>query len=229
MAFGRVVIALVVWTGAVAAAVALSGVVADSARTTPSTTSSASAPTATSAPAGTATAAEPGTTTSASPAPPFDPASVTPADRRSLYRTANFARALRAVRSRYGDVDIESVRLTPGEAQFTLFVAGERRSVGVRANGQYLTFFERPLHGQAQAFSLSQVHANVPATLARRIAAHGAVPTSQLQYMLIRIDPTAHTFSWIVYRNGGDVHFQADSANGPITEYGSRGVRTLSG
>lgn len=228
VSLGRLAVAVVVWAGAVAAAVALSSVVADSAHstTTASTrTASGSAETGT-----TDTASTSSTSTEATPEPPFDPASVKPTDRRSLFRTANFARALRAIRSRYGaGVDIEGLRLTPGEAQFTLIVAGERRSVGVRANGQYLTFFERPLHGSTQAFVLSQVHANVPAALARRIAAHGGVPVAQLEYMLIRIDPAAQRFSWLVYRNGGDVHFQADGANSPITEYGSRGVRTLRG
>jgi hypothetical protein len=226
ISLGRVAVAAVVWAGAVAGAVALSSAVAHSTHRAAGSPPSASAPTGTgsSAPTGTSS-----TTTQATPVPPFDPASVKPTDRRSLFRTTNFARALRAVRSRYGDVDIGELRLSPGEAQFTLLVAGEQRSVGVRANGQYVTLFERPLHGSAQAFTLSQVHANVPAALARRIAAHGGVSTSQLEYMLIRIDPAAHAFSWLVYRVGGDVHFQADGATSPITEYGSGGVRTLSG
>ena len=216
LGLGRVAIALLVWLGAIAGAVAVSTAVANSVHTTPGTTASRTSVSSTSTPS--------------APRPPFDPSSIKPTDPSSLFRTVNFARVLRTARARFGPrADIESLRLAPGEAQLTIVTQGQRRSVGIRANGDYLTFFTRPLDGPTQVFTLAQVHANVPAALSRRIAAHGGVPVSQLEYMLIRIDPVAHHFSWLVYRTGGDVHFLSDGAGSPITEYGSRGVHTLRG
>src|ERR1700685_2385083 len=103
----RLLIALVVWIAAVAGAVAGSSVVADSIHNKPVGTT-----------AGAGSASESG-------GAPFDASSVKSTDPRSLFRTANFSRALAAARAHLGaGAQLENVALYPGYLDLTAVKAG---------------------------------------------------------------------------------------------------------
>ncbi len=93
------------------------------------------------------------------------------------------------------------------------------------ANGSYVSTSTGALVGSAQVYYLSQLGANTPATLARRIAAGARIPISHLRYMLVATDPAQHQFSWRVYPTDPGIYFRAGDATGPILELG--GKRTL--
>ena len=123
----RLLIALIVWAGAVAAAVGLSGAVAGSIHTTSTTTSAAGGG------AGTDTGSGGGT----APEKPFDASNVRPTDSVSLFRTANFARALASARSQLGPRPrIEMLALYPGYLSMTAVSGGKQADVYIDAQGQ---------------------------------------------------------------------------------------------
>ncbi|TMK41161.1 MAG: hypothetical protein E6G56_04645 [Actinobacteria bacterium] len=213
----RPALAVVVWIAALAGAIVLSSAVAQHVRDQQRA-------------AARAAATGNGGSTPAAPARRFDPASVKPADPRSLFRTSNFARALGIVRRRVGArADVQQVRLAPGELQLTVLQGDRANQLSVDADGDYTVLTTSSVSGTIEAFYLSQVHSGVPAALARRIASQADLPVGRLDYMVVATDPVAHRHHWLVYPTGGRVHFQADTASGPILEYGPHGVHTLGG
>jgi hypothetical protein len=213
----RLLIAFVAWVGAIAASAAISTAVASSIHS--------SAPTAATSAGSTGPAT---TTTVHTPAAPaFDAASVKPTDADSLFIGRNFRRILEIAKQHLGArADIERARLSPGDLQLTAVGKNNHQSaVIIDANGSSISTSAGPLVGSTQVYYLSQLGANTPATLARRIAAGAHVPISHLQYMLIVTDPARQQFFWRVYPTNPGIYFQAASAHGPILELG--GQRTL--
>jgi hypothetical protein len=215
-ALGRLTVALIVWIAAGAGAAALSSAVVGHVRDQQRQ-------------AARAAVAQGGGSTSA-PSRTFDATSVTPTDARSLFRGSNFARVLGIARQHLGGrADVQQLRVAPGEALLTVLQGDQARQVSIKANGDYVVVASGTISGTTQVFYLSQIEADVPGALARRIAAHGHVPRGRLDYMLVLTDPVAHRHRWLVYPIGGRTHFQADTASGPIEEFGPSGVRTLAG
>jgi hypothetical protein len=212
----RLLIALVAWIGAIAASIAVSTAVANSIHSNSSTTP---AP---------AEHAGPTSTTASTPTPTaFNAASVKPTDPDSLFIGSNFGRILAIAKQHLGArADIETARLSPGDLELTTIAKNNGQSaVVIDANGSYHSTSTGPLAGSAQVYYLSQLGANTPATLARRIAAGAHVPVSHILYMLIATDPTQQQFFWRVYTTKPGVYFQAGYAKGPIFELG--GKRTI--
>ncbi len=195
----RLLIAIVVWAGAIVGGVALSSSVAHTVHNEQ---------------------AKAATTTSGSkPTPNFSPDSVKPADPRSLFVGANFARALALVRGHVGrNADVKMVEVFPGQLEMTVETSDSELSIIARADGEYLSSSDSN-RSSGQVFTLSQVSANVPPSLARRIAAHGHVPVSGLNFMQVRIDEINRVFHWYVYPKQANVYFQADTAHGPIQQF----------
>jgi hypothetical protein len=164
----------------------------------------------------------------------FDASSVKPTDSRSLLRTANFARALALVREHLGaGAKLENLALYPGYLAVTAVRRGTEVDVYVAADGTY-TQSSGGDPGDSPLFSLTRVKTNVPAALAQRIAGPGHVPESQLNYMVVEVDPIDHQLQWLVYpRQGNRVeYFQAPGATGPLLEYlsnGSTGLQAVRG
>ncbi len=217
----RVVVALVVWVAAAAGAVALSTVVSNS-------IGSQKATAATTVPGGFSSVS---TTATQSVATPFDASTVRPTDPNSLFRPANFARALAIVRTHVGARSrVELLRLAAGNLIVMYPGGGHNNQVIVNADGSGMIENIGPLDPTMQLFPLSKVNVNVPAALAARIAKFGNSPISKLDYMVGDVEPIANSFRWLVFPvGGGSVHFEAASATGPIQEFSGSGLRTLPG
>jgi hypothetical protein len=212
----RLLIALVAWIGAIAASAAISTAVANSIHSGSTTTP---AP---------AQHAGPTSTAAGTPTPPaFNAAGVKPTDADSLFIGSNFRRILAIAKRHLGArADIEAARLSPGDLELTTIAkSNDQSAVVIDANGSYVATSTGPLVGSAQVYYLSQLGANTPATLARRIATGAHVPVSHILYMLIATDPAQQQFFWRVYTTKPGVYFQAGFANGPILELG--GKRTV--
>jgi hypothetical protein len=220
----RLLIALVAWVGAIAASVAISTAVAHSIHSGSSSTSNSN-PTAGAGAGPIPTTATP--TAPTSTAPSFNAANVKPTDTDSLFIASNFGRVLAVAKHHLGArANIERARLSPGQLQLTTVAkSNDQSEVLIDANGSYSSTSIGPLVGSAQVYYLSQLGANTPATLARRIASGAHVPISALRYMLVATDPAQQQFFWRVYSTKPGVYFQAGYATGPILELG--GKRTV--
>jgi hypothetical protein len=221
----RLLVALIVWAGAVAAAVGLSSVVAGSIHTSSTATS------ATGGGSGTDTGTGGGTTSEK----PFDASTVKPTDSISLFRTSNFARALTSARGQLGPhAQVEMLALYPGYLSMTAVNGGKQADVYIDAQGSNRTISIGANVGGAPVFPFARVNPGVPAALAHRIATAAHVPESQLRYMVVEIDPTSPHIRWLVYTNQGNrvEYFQASGATGPLYEYranSSRGLQQVHG
>ena len=188
----RVVIALLVWVGAVAGAAGVSSVVAHGVHSTGAGSVS------------------------------FDASSVTATESHSLFRTANLERALNIVRSHLGAATrIDRLVLYPGYLDLTAVRPGGEVDVYVNAAGRYEPTTTSASPGDSPLFSLARVRADVPAALAQRIATAGHVPKSQLRYMIAELDSSDHRFHWLIYTQPGSgaEYFQISGPTGPLFEY----------
>jgi hypothetical protein len=220
----RLLIALIVWIGAVAGAGELSTVVAHSIHNAPAGAAGTSG-----------SGSGGGGSDAGSSGAPLDASSVKPTDALSLFRTSNFTRALTTVRSHLGaGAQLDMLALYPGYLDLTAVRAGSEVNVYIAADGRYTETNTGGNPGGSALFSLKRVKTDVPAALARRIATSGHVPESQLNYMVVQVDPADHHFRWLVYpRQGNRVeYFQATGATGSLLEYltnSSTGLRPVRG
>jgi hypothetical protein len=216
----RLLIALVVWIAAAAGAAELSVAVAHSIHTPPAGAATGAGGSGTGGGGGGGGGGA-STSTGGSGGAAFDASSVKPTDSRSLFRTANFARALALIREHLGaGAKLDNVALYPGYLAVTAVRRGTEVDVYLAADGNY-TQSSGGDPGDSPLFSLSRVKTDVPAALAQRIAGPGHVPQSQLNYMVVEVDPIVHQLRWLVYpRQGNRVeYFQASGASGPLLEY----------
>ena len=205
----RLLIALVVWIGAVAAAVAVSSTVADSIHAKPAAAVSGGSGASGSNP------------TQPAGGPP-DPSTIKPMDPLSLFRTANLTRALATVRAHVGaGARIDNFALYPGYLAMTQVRGASEVEVYIDADGRYSTTNTGGSPGGLPVFPLSLVSATVPAALAQRIATSGHVAESELGYFVAEVDPVRNTFRWLVYPKQGNrvEYFQAAGATGQLLEY----------
>jgi hypothetical protein len=153
---------------------------------------------------------------------PFDPSSVKPTDAVSLFRTSNFARALAAARADLGaGARLDMLALYPGYHDITAVRAGTEVNVYIAANSNYTQNTTCGNPGSSPLFSFTQVQTAAPAMLAQRIATSGHVPQSQLNYMVVQVEPADHHLRWLVYpRHGNRVeYFQGSGPTGRLFEY----------
>lgn len=151
----------------------------------------------------------------------FDASTLTATDPLSLFRTANFAKALATVRTRLGaGVEVSEAALYPGYLALTAVKSGQEDDVEIDAQGSYESTSMGGASGQAE-FPLSELAVNGPATLAQRIAQYGATPETHLHYMVIDIDPTSNKVEWLVYPLQGSrvEYFKASSPTSLIHGY----------
>src|ERR1700674_5537521 len=116
----KLLIALVVWAAALAGAAELSSTVAAKYKS-----------------AGTSHVSTT-TSTVSTGSPSFNPSSVKAADRLSLFKTPNLAKALTIARARLArDSQLEDATIYPGYLLLTFVSGGSARQVVIEANGAY--------------------------------------------------------------------------------------------
>lgn len=191
----RLLIALVVWVGAIVGAVAVSSTVADGIHRTGA---------------------------SAGGSAGVDPSSVKAADSVSMFRTANLSRALSSARSHVGSgAQLTDAALYPGYLSITAIKHGTEADVYADVNGRYDETDTGGNPGSDRPFSLAKISAGTPAAIAHKISTEAHVPTSQLHYMVIERDPISHKLQWLVYALPGHKveYFQTSGANGALYVY----------
>ena len=190
----RLVIALVVWVGAVVAAAGLSSVVAKSAHTGAAAASAAS----------------------------FDASAVKATDANSLFIAANLEKALAIVRRHYGaGARIDRLVIYPGYLDTTIVTPGGETDVYVNSAGAFEPTSTPATSGSDPLIPLAKIKAGDPAALAQRIATDAQVPKSGLHYMIADTDPVNHRFEWLIYTvpGTGVDYFHASGPAGRLLEY----------
>jgi len=203
----RLLIALVIWVVALAGAVEVSSVVAGSIHNG-------------SAAATSGTSGGSGSTSSGTSGP--DPSSITATDSLSLFRTANFAKALTLARSAVGvSAQLDNFVVYPGYLSMTAVKSGSEIDVYVDANGRSEVTQTGGSPGGTQLFGLSRISPGIPALLARRISRGAHVPESQLHYMVAEAGLATGKFEWLVYPTEGNrvEYFVAAGGTGQLSEY----------
>jgi hypothetical protein len=203
----RVVLALAVWIVAIAGALELSNAVASSVHTSPASTAGSGG--------GSSAGGSSGGGSS------FDASSVKATDSQSLFRTANFTRALAIARAHVGaNAQLDDAAVYPGYLDLTVVKAGSEIDFYVDAQGGFQTTNTGGNPGNTTLFSLTKLKADVPEALAKRIATEGGVPESQLAYMVPEVDPISNQFTWLIYPVQGNrvEYFQAPGATGQLLE-----------
>jgi hypothetical protein len=223
----RLTIALLVWAAAVIGAVAVSTTVAGSIHTTPTTSLGTVSG---SSGGGSSFSGDGGSSSS------VDPSSIKASDQVSLFRTANFSRALGKARAALGaNAQIDNFALYPGYVSITAVKGGNEVNFYADANGRVQQDSSSGSPGATKLFRLSQVGVGVPAALAHRVSTAGRVPVSQLHYIVVMVDPVSgHGLWWLVYPVEGNKveYFKASGATGPLFEYranSSTGLQPVTG
>jgi hypothetical protein len=174
----RLFVAVLVWAAAIAGAAALSNVVAGSIHTGAGQSAASAA------------------------AASFDASKVTAADSRSLFRAANFQKALATVRAHFGaSARMDNFVLYPGYLDATVLTPAKSVDVYFNAAGAY-----EPSDTQSDAtdvFPLTRVAASAPAALSERIARFAHVDPSHVAYMIAELDSVSHRFHWLIYMQKG--------------------------
>jgi hypothetical protein len=223
----RILVAVVVWAAAIAAAAGLSSAVAGSIHNSSTSTSSASA-TSTGSTAG-STSTGTSTTGTSTAAAPIDPNSVTATAQVSLFQPANLTRALAVARSKFGaNARVDNFALYPGYVSMTILQGGKEADFYFNVSGTSTTAGLGSAVGAGGGFKLSDVQATAPAILAARISASAHLAESRLHYMVAHVDPVSGRFQWLVYPVSGSraEYFRANGEHAPLFEYtGTRLVR----
>lgn len=209
----RVLIALLVWAAAIAAGIGVSTVVADSIHNTQGSGGSA------------------------------DVSSITATDSASLFRTANFEKALSTTRSQLGsDAQVDSFTLYPGYLSVDAVKGNSDINLYVDANGNHSATTSNNLPLGDKLFALSEVPNDFPARLAGRIATKAKYPESGLHYLIVETDPISKKLQWFAYpaqnatvQNGTLTaapveYFQMNAPHGRLyEELSSRGLQPVTG
>jgi hypothetical protein len=193
----RLLIALIVWTVAAFGAIEVSSVVASSIHTQ----------------SGGSSASGGGGGGSG------DATTVAATDSDSLFRTANFTKALATARSHLGaNAQIDVAAVYPGYLDLIVERNGSEVDFYVNTFGDVNQTNTGGSSGSDTLFPLSEIKPAVPASLSRRIAATGLVPASQLHYMVVEADPVSSKFTWLVYpqQGTGVEYFQSAGGTGPL-------------
>ena len=190
----RILVALIVWAGAILGAAALSSAVAD--RVHQSQAGSASAPS------------------------NFNAGAVTATGPHSLFSTANFAPVLAKARSHLSGSKIERLVIYPGYLDVSAVRPGGEVDVYIDAVGRYQATTDPITPGNTPLFSLTRITPDMPAALGQRIATAAHIPQSELHYMIAERDSITHRFHWLIYMRPGSgaEYFETPGPNGPLFE-----------
>jgi hypothetical protein len=211
----RLVIALVVWAGAVLAAIAVSSAVAGSIHKSPKTSS----PGGVSISFGGSSGGSSGSGSAGSPS--IDPSSVKATDRASMFRTAVFTPALRAARRQLGaNARVEEFVIYPGYLSVQAAKGNTEANLYAAVNGQ-ASISTGGTPGGTGTFPLSKISPGAPAALVAKIGRVAHVPASQLHYIVADADPTSNRFRWLVYATPASrvEYFETGGIGAPLFEY----------
>jgi hypothetical protein len=207
----RMLVALIVWIGAVTGAIALSTAI-----------SNANKGTSTASPAAAQTAGPTSTSTTAGASgSSFQFGAVKSTDSDSLFVGSNFKRALGVARQHLGPrANIESVLVTPGRLLLTVLSASNgTQYASVLANDRYGIADGGQLVGSQQVFYLSQVGVNVPSGLLKRIHQRAHVGLASIRSLEVQTDKATQSFYWAVHQTNSSSYFLAPNAlDGPLQE-----------
>jgi hypothetical protein len=119
------------------------------------------------------------------------------------------------------DVSLDHFVIYPGYLSADVVDAAGEADVYVNAVGAFDTTHTGATPDGGPLLSLSQVKADAPAALADRIAAAGHVPKAALNYMIAELDPATHRFHWLIYvkKGYGADYFQASGPTGRLYVY----------
>jgi hypothetical protein len=152
----------------------------------------------------------------------FDASSLSASDPRSLFRTANFARALAAVHKHFGsEARFNNFVVYPGYLSATVVTSPSTSTdVYVNAAGKYEPS-DGGTPGGMPTFSVTKIRADAPAVLAQRIAIQAGTPLSQLHYMVAEQELIENRFHWLIYPLTGNrvEYFETSSSTGRLFEY----------
>jgi hypothetical protein len=213
----KLLIAIVVWVGALAGAAELSNTVAAQHKSAGKGAVAAG----TGAVSASTTAVSAGTAS-------FDPSSVKAADRLSLFKTANLAEALSSARAHLSrDTQLAGATIYPGYLVLTCVSRGTDRQLVIEANGMYAGSTSVGSSAQAH-FPIEQLSAAAPSKLAREIAATAHVAGSRLGYMTLSVNPGSG-LKWQIYplRTGAILYYQASVTGRHLVAWTAVGPRPL--
>ncbi len=225
----RLLIALLVWAAAVVAAVEVSSAVAGSIHPSPKTAAVGSGGTGASSSSNGSSGSS-----DSSGAASVDPSSVKSTDSVSMFRQANFSRALGAARKQLGsNAKVDNFVIYPGYLSITAVKGNSATELYIDVNGRVISS-SGGSPGLEGVFPLSKVSPAAPPALVKRIASLAHVPGSQLHYMVAEVDPVAHTFRWLVYAvpSSKAEYFATRGVGAPLFEYrkgSSTGLQRVSG
>lgn len=203
----RWIVAIVVWAAAIAGAAGVSSVVA--AHAGPDQASGSS-----------------------SAVSSFDAGAVKAADANSLFRTANFDKALSIARSHIGAAaTLSSLVVYPGYLSMTQVKGTREADVYVAANGRFDLTDTGSSAGDTSVYRLSQVSAAAPALIAQRIATLAHTPLSQLHYMILEPDSDTHRLHWLIYTVEGNptTYFKTAGPHARLFKLGPNGLEPVRG
>jgi hypothetical protein len=187
----RLLIALVVWIGAVAAAAEVSALVSDKVGKEQATASF-----------------DASNVTAADPVSLFHPANldkVLAVERKHLGSEARF----------------NSFVLYPGYLSLTQVVGGNETDLYINANGKFEILSTTGSAGDSPVFSLRHVNGAATNAIVQRIVTKAHLPLSQLHYLVIDGDPISHHVSWQVYPVRGTPveYFTTSGPHGHLLQY----------
>jgi hypothetical protein len=201
----KVFVAVLVWVAAVAGAVGVSSVVADSIHTTPGSGGGSGSGT--------------------------DPTTIKATDTDSLFHTANFTKALSIAKAQLGPgVHLDSAALYPGYMSLVAIEGSTEVDFYVDANGNFHQTSSSTTPNTDKKFLLTKLKPALPAAITQRIASHGGVLAADLNYMVISGDFTNRKqLDWDVYPyQGGPVtYFEVHGFGGPLLADRTKGANGL--
>jgi hypothetical protein len=145
---------------------------------------------------------------------------------RSLFRAANLAPVIQSLTARFGgDASVVQAALYPGELDLVIAKGNDARTVRTGASGRIRTGRTTGFDGSRQAASIYQLDAGRPEELARRIAAHGGVPVSDLDRFVLTTKVDGDLAGWVIHPRHGRVVFRSLLVGGRIERVSPGGGR----
>jgi hypothetical protein len=198
----RLLVAFVVWLGAIAGAAGVSSVVASGIHSGSGSGGSSAA----------------------------DATNLTAASKGSMFQTASFTTALNSARSHVGaHAEISNFVIYPGYLSVESITPGTQTDFTYYAGGTVDSSTDQIDTTGQTAFPLADIDATAPAAIASLIETKAHVPLAKLHYMVASTDPISGKFSWIVYLvpGSGVEYYETAGARGPLQAETGSGLQTI--
>jgi len=128
-----------------------------------------------------------------------DVSSITATDSASLFRTANFTKALNTAKAQLGaNAQVDSFTLYPGYASIDVVKGNSDINFYVNANGDHNQTTSDVLPVGDTLFPLSAIPNDFPATFAQRIATKAKYPEASLHYLIVEVGDN-NKLRWFAY------------------------------